>query len=442
MVFLLLVVLAVYIIRYKIAPSYKNTVPDKATAIVQIKLRNLEKYIVFDAIANPGKYISFKPKKKKDIRFKKLFTATEIPKTLYFYSGDELARDVWFSQVLPLDDADLFARFLNDEKFEVVVKGSYKIFNKKKLYIAIKNENYVLAYAEEPIEDLKIFEKVFSPDKYLEITGSKLSALKDNSADIVFLQSDSELLTANFRDGTVEVSGKANRLSGIFGEPVHATAPSEKVIAYFSGKIKDDPTKYKWDYLNMLKQKFEDFSHLKIDSITPYLNGEITSVFATVRQVKDTVVSYDYDDNFNQVETKKIVAQTIPVFNLELGKKDTAHAVFRYLNRHNAVVTEDADTIFTKMPLFPVKLHERENTITFFTDKISATGKVKNQKLYAYFNLKNYKNRQIAQLTVPENDFTRAFHYFNLKVSPDNNIKLNIVFNDENRNVLGQLLKP
>lgn len=441
-VFLLLAVLAGYLIRYEISPSYENTVPDRATAIVQVKLRNLEKHVVFDAISHPAKYISFQPKKKKEKRFKKLTKAIEIPKTLFFYTGDGPLENVWFSNVLPLDDAEMFVGFLNDEKFDIAKNGQYKIFSKKNFYIAVNNESYILAYAEKPLTELSIFNKVFSPEGYLEGTDPKLAALKDNDADIVFLQSDNALLTANFNDGKVEIAGKSNKLSEIFGQPALIAAASEKNIAYFSGKLRGNLPENNWGYFNTVKRKFENFSHLKIDSIAPYLNGEIASVFAAVQQVKDTVVSYDYDDNFNQVETKKIVEREVPVFNLELGKKDTADAIFQYLNRHNAVMVESTDTIFTKIPLFPVKLDEKESAISFFTDKIHINGQPENHKLSAYFNLKNYKTQQIPQLTVPENDFTRTFHYFKLTVSPEDEVKLDLVFNDENRNVLGQLINP
>ncbi|PID71107.1 MAG: hypothetical protein CR985_01440 [Flavobacteriales bacterium] len=440
--FVLLVVLTAYIIRYKMPPSYHNAIPKKADAIVQIKLRNIERHVVFDAITHPAKYISSKSGKKKSKRLKKLSKAIKIPKILFFYMAEELLKNAWFSNVLPLDNAQMLIEFLNDEKFEVVEHDDYKIFNKRNFYIVLKEDNYILTYADNPIDDVNVFNAIFNPENYLDEDSSRLKVLKDNSADATFLQPDGNILTADFMEGKLQISGKLNKLSEYFEESSDAIPAKADNIAYFSAKIKNNKWIGNWAYLDTIKQKIEDFSHLKLDSVTPRLNGGVSSVFSSVKKLKDTVVTYDYDDDFNQVETKKVVEHTIPVFNLELGKKDTADTVFKYLNRHNALLIEEKDTIFTKIPLFPVKLDDNNNSITFFTDKYNVAEENNPHKLAAYFNLKNYKTQQIKEFSIPENNFTSSFHYFNCIIAPSDEVLIEFVFNDKNRNVLGQLINP
>lgn len=444
--FYFLLVLAVfvgvmYLWRYKQSQIFEKRVPSFATKVINVNLRQIENQLLFDFLANPIVYI--KSRKKKD-SIKKTNTfltkGVRIPKNILFYTNSEELKNNWFSSVICLSNTPKFSAYLLEEKFKKEEVGDFVFYKKDKVILAIKNEQLIIALNfRKPSIEPSIFELLFNNQNFLNKNATELKPIVNSQRDVSFSFGD-DFLEAWFSKGTLTIKGRLS--SNLFIVNSNDRINKNGIVSY-AGKINKNNQLFKQFYADR-KDKFNELTHLSLDSIIGKWNGKISMNITAIDQKIDTIVSYEYDDDFNKVEKKAIQKQNIPTLALKLGQENT-FSLSNYFYRKNAIQVVENDTVFTAIPIlkflttdtketFVLKVNQEENS----SDVSSVTS-----KLNFYFNVEKYQKKPLdIPLNKIQKKMVKLVKTTTLEWKENNQFFLEINLKDKNRNFLGQLLKP
>lgn len=440
LILFVLVIAILYIWRYKQSQDFEKRVPAYATKVVNVNLRQIENHLLFDFLANPVTYL--KPRKKKDTIEKPKFSLTrgvKIPKNILFYTNADHLENNWFSTVIDVNDKDELSRFLLKENFSKVMENETTFFTRANVVVAVRAEHLILGFKERKENNIRpILISCFENKDFLSEDNAVLKSLKNSKSDVVFL-SNNTLLEANFKDGIFELEGELN--SDLFVANENSNPDTDGVIS-FSGKLNKNHKAFN-QIVTDKKSKFNEIMHLSLDSIVQKWNGNLNLNISSIEHKTDTIVSYEYDDDFNKVEIKSTQNKKIPKLNLILGQENVS-TLSDYFYSKNAIQIVETDTIFTPIPFFKflttdtnTSLILRVNTANHkFIESISAS------KLKFYLNVEKYFE---SPLDIPihkeQEMFLKPIKTTTIDWSADNQFLFKINLIDESRNFLGVFIK-
>lgn len=435
-----IVIVVLYVGRYKQTQVFENRVPANVSKVVNVNLRQIENHLLFDLLSNPITYL--KPRKRKDSIKKPSTSLTKglsIPRNILFYTNSDELKNNWFSSIVEVNDKEKLSRFLLNEKFAKITDNNTVFYNKANLVLAIRNEELIIALKVNKTADIRLLlNSLFDVKDYLSERSTILNKLIRSKSDIGFSSSD-DSLEANFNKGVFE-------LQGIISSDLFITnsnqKSNEKGVVAISGRINKNNTYFR-EFLSDKKVKINEITHLSLDSIVNKWNGKFNMNIASVEHKIDTIVSYEYDDDFNKVEIKSTQEKRIPTLGLLLGQEDIS-SLSDYFYSKNAIQIIKGDTLFTAVPIYKfLAIDAKENFELHVNRKVnSSTSKLTKSKLNFYFNTEKYIEKPFEiPLKAEQEKFLKLTKTTNLVWAADNQFSLEIVLKDKSRNFLGQLIK-
>ena len=438
---LAVLLLLIYILRYNQSQVFKNRVPQSATKVVNVNLRQIENDLLFDFLAHPMAYL--KSRRKKDsIKRKKfpLINGVEIPENVLFFSNTTTLDSHWFSSVFKVKDKEKLTHYFLQEKFVKSSRDGVEFYSKGILVLAFKGKELLHVVKRSSQADVsKIVAVVFNETTFLSQESTLLKPIITNESDISFSSKEDGFLEANFKEGLFEVTG--NLASDFF---INNTFP-EMVgdpISFFTTKINKDNLQFK-EFVKKGTVKFDEITHLSLDSIVNKWNGEVSLNLASVEHTIDTIVTYEFDDDFNKV--KKIATQekAIPALDLKFGKEEQSD-LSEYFWRKNAIQVHDGDTLFTTVPVYKfIAVNTKDNLELSVAKKQMNKGSKKTiSKLNFYFNIEKYLQKPLDfPLKKEQIKVLNLIKTTSIGWSDENQFSLKIALKDVDRNFLGQLIK-
>jgi len=432
-----------YLLRYKQSQVFENRVPKNATEVINVHLRQIENDLLFDFLAHPITYLKSRPRKKDSIKKNKFpyINGVEIPENVLFFSNETTYKKHWFSTVFNLKDKEKFIHFFLREKFIKSNVKAIEFYSKDNLVLAIQDDKLVFVIKHSHEDDIsEIVTTVFNETEFLSKESELLKTMINNESGIVFSSKAHGFLEANFKEGLFEITG--NFVSDFFMN----TTSSEMIgnpVSFFTAKINKDNLQFK-ELVDRGKVKFDEITHLSLDSIVKKWNGKIHLNLASVENTIDTIVTYEFDDDFNKV--KKIATQekAIPALGIRLGKERLSD-LSAYFLRKNAIQLHDGDSVFTTLPVYKfVAANTKDNFELFVAQQQNNKGsKNTTSKLNFYFDVEKYLQRP---LDIPlKKEQVKVFNLIKtatVQWSGKNQFLLNIELKNTHRNFLGQLIKP
>ncbi|MET2985935.1 hypothetical protein [Aureibaculum conchae] len=434
------IIVVLYLWRYKQSQVFENRVPANATKVVNVNLRQIENHLLFDFLANPITYL--KPRKRKDSLKKprvSLNNGVSIPRNILFYSNSNKLKDNWFSSVIGITDLEKLSRFLVKEKFVKHTENKIIFYTKANIVLAIKDEQLILGLkSDKKATIFPLLISLFDIKDYLREDDTILKPLINSESDISFSLGD-DWLEADFNKGFFELQGALD--SDLFVTNVNQT-PNENGIVSLSGKINRHNSTFK-QFLADKKEKFNEITHLSLDSIIDKWNGKLNMNIASIEQKTDTIVSYEYDDDFNKVEIKSTQKKKIPTLSLILGQEKSS-SLSDYFYSKNAIQIIENDTVFTAIPIYKFLAADvEENFELYITEKKKQSASmVTTSKLNFYFNAEKYMENPLdIPLNKDQKKLLKLVKTTKLDWTENNEFSLKINLKNTNRNFLGKLIK-
>ncbi|CAM2816661.1 hypothetical protein DRF59_15120 [Chryseobacterium flavum] len=286
----LLLVTAVYFVFFDKDKKLKY-IPENADVVALIDVKKLTGQYISSLILHPSRWGGGGPKDRKRESFKN--SGVKIPDFLQVFHIKNTNFSEWYS-VLELKDREKFIAFLKKQKF--VSKGKY-FFQKGQLYIAVKDNHciagtsdYVFGAAGDRFIQSS-GKNNFTADQFIHNTSGSISFIRGNK-----IQNFSVELNEN------DIQIKNNEAPG----------PGRSIISKL--KQRNCLLELELDVEN-IRRCSVFFSKKALDSISEISS---LSIAADIEQVNDTIISYGYDDNFNEIEKKTYQKIIQPNYIIEL----------------------------------------------------------------------------------------------------------------------------
>src|SRR5690606_12421174 len=306
---LLLLLLVIFgVLYYRQNSSYKNAVHKRADFIVKVSVDQLIRKVAWDILRNK----SFSEKEEPSTGKKeKRSHGIAYPANIFIYNLKDTPNT--FFTTLKLKDTINLEFFLKEklgiQSFTAESEIRYGQSSKKKMQAVYNSEKLVLSYSFSDKNIESILEDILLEKAMMDPGSTLLSSLKENDADVVIMQ-DEDVAEVYFKKGKALIKGNITK-------PEHLILPSGKIMVQ---QPETDAAVFGW-FAGMLnsdgiKNKIVGNKLIPLDSLLPYYKGQMQIEVGKKVVQHDTIVTYEYDDDFEKVEVKTLREKEVPGVNI------------------------------------------------------------------------------------------------------------------------------
>ncbi len=332
-----------------------NYIPDNADIVVLVDVKKAKRQYISSYIAHPSKWFEEKNGAKNKISVTD--SGLEIPDFMQIFHLNNTKISEWYT-VLEINDKEKFSAFLKDRKF---INGGKGTFKNNQFFVKINGEKCIVGTSDLNFNNIG---KPFS-QKFRNNVLNADSFMGDGLGSISFI---SELRTQNFsidlQDNEIEIKNKHNS-------------------ANFGSLISDLYKKTQFMDAELDSENIKKIGSVFKENLTDSASVNHLKMCANLTQVNDTIVSYEYDDNFNEIE--KITYQKIvqPDFEIVLQTSNPEKAWTYFQNKKWI----NAKNQFTAIPFQPNLMSVNKNRISIKSTRKSV--KINETKNQNYIFIKN-----------------------------------------------------
>lgn len=356
-IFLVIVVLlsiGVYFLLFYKDKSLKY-IPENADVVVLIDVKKATRQYISSFLMHPSSW--FEDSEKDENKISVSDSGLKIPDFLQVFHLNKTKISEWYT-VLEIKDKAKFLEFLKNRQFVNDGKGGFK---NDQFFIKIDGEKCMVGTSNLNFKNIG---KPFS-QKFRNQVLNADSFIRDGLGSISFI---SELRIQNFsinvKDDEIEIKSETNSID-------------------FESLISD--LKKKTQFLNA---ELDSENIKKVSSVFKENNSDSLSVnylkmSADLSEVNDTIVSYGYDDQFNEIEKVSYQKIVQPDYEILL-QSSNPNKTLKYFQHKKWINEQDQ---FTAIPFQPNLISSNKNQISIkSTRKSVKLGEFKKQN---YIFIKN-----------------------------------------------------
>ncbi len=422
--------------RYNPTLDYKDKIPQTAETVIQVNLREIEYGLVMDFFRNPLSYKSGSETKKKDTlsKSKSFYKCVNIPVNTFFYTNKTIFENCFISSFFNLKDEVSIKKIFKKEKYKKVVYSEVNVYQKGNLFFALKENQLVCFFKTGKINVASIVAAVFANTEYLDVNNSLITKLKKSNSSITIVTLKNDFIAFDLNAGFLEVNGQFNKeFNAVL--PNESKSFGDSLLINVSGKL--NTTIVKDNLTDSHKVKFKKWTTLSLDSILNSWNGDLSFNLASFNQKTDTIITYEYDDDFNKIEKKSIAKNTIPLATLVV--EDNQSKLKNYLLSKNVVQEIEGEDILAIMPLFKTVVFNQKNNLWITSGNNDVGFSKSSEKFKIFFNVHNYKKNSEGLFKV-SNKYFNLMKTVQLSIDANNTLKARVDLEDESRFFLTQLI--
>ena len=421
--------------KYRQIQANNVSIPVSTDALLKINVDELYKTIAVSYVKHPSQYSGADKKGIKE-KVDDLNTGLKIPANIYIYSLNRKAKTTFFS-TFEIADTLAFNRFIQKKSFLPLTKKDSNFFQSKDstIYILFNKTTVAFAYTPQKEQVKTTLVEILNRKNMIKVGESRFKQLVNHSDHISF-QNTGNFSKINFTDGKISFSNEfINKMFEPAAKPKHRVLnPESTVSMWLNGKFKPDLIKKNQTVSPSLLSKDSFFRFYK-----DYVDFEWTN---TITQV-DTVVGYEYNDDFERVEKKLLQDRKIPSISINLTANE--REVSDYLKSLNVLDQSTGRISRTMIPLYQVYFKGNNGNVQLSTLQ-STKPHLKRISSDDFFYFKVDFKKLIKQTPMPLiADKLGTFSQLEIKAKSigKDKIKLEseLLFLNEDANALIQLLK-
>ncbi|WP_426476681.1 hypothetical protein ACP3T3_15280 [Chryseobacterium sp. CBSDS_008] len=290
--FIVLLAVAVYFVAFRKDKNLRY-IPDNADAVVLIDTKKLTGQYLFSLAMHPSRW-SGKTKGKSSGSLKD--SGVKIPDFLQIFHIKNTKFSEWYS-VLELKDPRKFIAFLKRQNF--ADKGNNR-FQKDQIFLMIEGDRCIAGTSDLAFAAIQ--------RQFLQTSANSVrdaDQLIQNTAGSISFISGQEIQNFSIELNDDEIEIKNNSNPEIFNT---VASKSQKENHFLELKL---------DQENIRK-----FARFFNKSLADSSQAASLKAIADLEQVNDTIISYGYDDNFNEVEKKTIQKILQPNYIIDIKSSD------------------------------------------------------------------------------------------------------------------------
>ncbi|MFP3832670.1 hypothetical protein [Chryseobacterium sp. SIMBA_028] len=325
---LLLAITAYFVLFYK--DKKLRLIPKNADAVVLIDVKNLTRQYIFSLITHPSQW-GGKTKGKNSASLNE--SGIIIPDFLQVFHLQGTGISEWYS-VIELKDPQKFIVFLKQQQF--VGKGE-NIFQKDHVFISIEGENCIVGTSDSGfgVINKQIFQasqkNILNAGQFIQNTAGSISFLSGQKI---------QNFSIELKDDEIEIKNNSNL----------------QALNTIDSKIRKGN---QFLELELDKENIRNFTRFFNKNIADSSQSISLKVTSNLEQVNDTIISYEYDDNFNEVEKKSVQKITQPNYIIDI-KSDDPNKTWEYFQSKKWINDQNQ---FTAIPFLPNEISHSNNGI-------------------------------------------------------------------------------
>ncbi len=315
-------------LSYQDHASYKNAVHQDAGLIIKIDRNQLIRKIGFNALTNPGYYFRADEEDSLEVDEKEerrngfdtranifIFSLKEAPFTFYatFKVTDSAALKTFLKDKFQIDSYDASESY------------SYGISPDRKLQAAFNQQRLVVSYAFQKRHSQEAIEQILLKKNLLGTDDPGISRLKKFDGDVVFI-SGKNAGSLNFENGRVLLSALLQQIDG-YSIPEQARIAAVDTSSSFHLALAGGFSS------SLFKTHTVNEFNIPLDSIMDNYQGYLDLKASGKVLQADTIITYEYNDDFEKIEVKTLQEKSMP--GVSLMMKANAAEIQRLLSRHN-----------------------------------------------------------------------------------------------------------
>ncbi|MGG5209210.1 hypothetical protein ACQWU4_09675 [Chryseobacterium sp. MIQD13] len=354
-------------------------VPENADAVVLIDMKKLTRQYISNLITHPAKWSDSKKKKdKKTVSLKD--SGIRIPDFLQIFHLKDTKFSEWYT-VVELKDLQKFSAFLKNNQF--VSKGK-NTFQKDQIFIKIEGENCIVGTSASAFENIdKLFQsfekKTLDADQFISNSLGSISFISGKKIQ-------------NF---SIEL--KADEIE------IKNTPESEDFTSIVSGQQQKN---YFLD-AELDTENIKHFASLFNKSIRDSAQINYFKATADLEQVNDTIISYEYDDNFNEIEKKTYQKIIQPNYVIDLQSQNPGKT-WDYFQHKKWINAQDQ---FIGIPFQPNHIDRNDGGFIVKSTRKSIVQSPKLKENYIFFRNSPLLLSSLSTLTATEKKLLSDIDY-------------------------------
>lgn len=330
-------------------------VPENADVVVLVDVKKATRQYISSFLKNPSKW--FEDDEKNDKKISISDSGLKIPDFLQIFHLKNTKISEWYI-IFEINDKAKFSAFLKERKF---ISAGKDLFNNNQLFIKIEDGKCIVGTSDLNFKNIG---KPFSQKFRNEVLNSD-SFMNEGLGSISFI---SELRTQNFsihlKDDEIEIK-------------------NEKNSANFESLISDLSKETQFLNVELNSENIKKISSIFKENSTDSASVNHLKMSANLAEVNDTIVSYCYDDQFNEIEKvsyQKIVQPNYEILLQTLNPDKT----WNYFQQKNWI---NAQNQFTAIPFQPNLISKSKSQLSIkSTQKAVKLSETKKQN---YIFIKN-----------------------------------------------------
>jgi len=424
------------IFKYRQYSANQTLIPSNTTALIKINVDEIYKSVAFNMLGNWGHYLKPEGKKSAPDKLDKFDTGLKIPASVYFYTLAGKPKTTFFSR-LEIKDSIAFSNFvkhrlhLSKSKIQGIdfsrsTRGNFIIFyNKTTAAIA-------LSLQSEDVEQALI--DVLNQKDFVKLDKSNFNEFKKATSHIAFSDKTNSG-NLNFDNG--EINFNNTLLSQTI---VPKTKASHR-------NFNPESTVTMWLNANFKKMENKIFklknSSLNPDSVLKYFDGYMDFEWVNSTQQTDSIITYEYNDDFEKVEKVSLQKSNVPQFSIQINAN--ADGLKNYLYKQNIINLDSGWVNKTTFPLYKVFVNGTKDNLNFSTQKNKMTdNNTVFSEAFFYLNVNFLKLNKQINIPIITN-YLKPFNRLEIKGKSlgNNTIKVDgkLELNNKDINSLYQILK-
>ena len=408
------------ILMYRDYASYKDVIHKDADQIVKVRVDGIFQSIAFNAIKNPSFYLNKDSKKETEDDKKTDDKGVSVPANLFLYTINGYSKTTVFMS-FKITDSSAFKNYMVSKfqfkNFKSIQTITTAFTQDKKTQIGFNDKQCVVVFSQNQEDVSLVFTDLLANGNTLDQSDIKWSKIKGANSHINYITKNNTL-NLDFEAGQLLINGN-------FILPEYLDVPKTFVASSFSSDASVTLNLNVLSTVNYVSFKHKDFT-VQTDSLSTYYNGHIAAELAKKTTQIDSVITYQYNDDFEKVATQTAIEKEVPEINVQLATEGSK--LYTYL-KHVGII--DANII--SKDLFPLYQFTVDSTTNGLLLSTSAT---------RVFETKKVESSTILALTVDfkklqdQNHFPIAHNYMDKLLS----LKLNGISNkEETIDVSGQV---
>jgi hypothetical protein len=421
--------------KYRQIQANNVSIPVSTIALIKVNVDELYKTIAVSYIKHPSQYSGADKKGIKE-KVEDLNTGLKIPANIYVYALNGKAKTTFFSS-FEITDTLAFNRFIAKNSSLPLIKkdAGYFLSKDSTVCILFNKTNAAVAYTPQKEQVKTVLTEILNQKNMVKIGESKFSKLVDLSDHIAFQNIDN-LSKINFTDGKINFSNECvYKLIEPALKPQHRVLNPESTISmWLNGKFKPGLPK---------KSQAVNPPFFSKSNLLKFYNGYLDFEWTNTTKQVDTVVGYEYNNDFERVEKKILKERKIPQISINVSAND--QEVSNYLKSLGLLDQSTGKISSAMIPLYQVYFKGNNGNVQLSTLQ-SIKPDLKRISSEDFFYLKVDFKKLSKQMTMPlMTENLRNFSQLEIKAKSigKDKIKLEseLLFLNENANALIQLFK-